>query len=426
MAGKKGITPAHITKKQFIHPGIEHPIIKSLGEVDDPRKPSLFLRHSLTSMLFMTIVAITCGATDWPKVVIISEGLVDWLARYVDISSGIPCERTFKNVMNILNPETLEKILRDTSSKVREKVSQEVISFDGQTSRGTADKHMNVNGLHLVSAWSSDNGICLGQIKVDDKSNEITAVPVLMDSLDLKGTIVTADALNTQKAIATKAIDQGADYLLPVKGNQSTLLQEITLAFEGVASEQIIARQQWEHAIAKAKEHRDESRLQKLLTSGPSTCGAFFWQDSPEKSHGRIEIRSCTTIPVGSLPAKDNWENIASLVRIDRERTLREKTTRETIFYISSLNPSEPALIGEAAREHWGVENGLHWRLDVVFRQDKSRYRNRVGARNLAVVRKIVLNALSKETSIKGGMATKQCAASCNPSYRDKVVKNLF
>lgn len=206
MAGKKGVSPAHITKKQFIHPGIEHPIIKNLEAVDDPRKPSLFLRHPLTSILFMTTVAMICGATDWPKVVIISEGLLDWLSYYVDISAGVPCERTFKNVMNIINPEALEKILKDTSSNFREKVPQEVISFDGQTIRGTADKYMDVNGIHLVSAWSSDNGICLGQIKVDDKSNEITAVPVLMDDLDLKGTIVTADALNTQRTIAVKAI----------------------------------------------------------------------------------------------------------------------------------------------------------------------------------------------------------------------------
>lgn len=426
MAGKKGNIPAHVKKKQFIHPGREHPLIKILEEIEDPRKPSFFSRYSLISILFMTVVGILCGATDWPKIVIISQGITDWLAEYVDMSAGIPCERTFKNVLNAINPEAMEKMLRDLASHIHEKKTQEVISFDGQTARGTADKYEDVNGIHLVSAWSADNGICLGQIKVDDKSNEITAVPMLMRSLDLQGVIITADALNTQKAIAAQAIEQEGDYLLPVKGNQPTLLEEVTLAFEEIAQEQAVARKQWEYAVAKAKEHRDKPRLQKLLNEGASNCGAFSWHSEPEKVHGRIERRSCRTIPVGDLPSKDHWKGIASLVRIDRERILRGKVTRQTVYYISSLSPKTPELIADTSREHWNVENSLHWRLDVIFRQDQSRYRNRVGARNLAVVRKIVLNALAKETSVKGGIATKQCAASCNPFYRAKIVKNLF
>ena len=426
MAGKKGIIPAHIRKKHFVHPGSEFSFIQVLEEVEDPRKPSFFLRHSLVSMLFMTVVAIMCGATDWPKVVIISEALTDWLAHYVDMSSGVPCERTFKNLMNVLDCNALEDVLRRSSSFIREKVPQDVISFDGQTARGTADQYTNTRGLHFVSAWSSENNICLGQLKVDDKSNEITAVPELMESLDLKGTIITTDALNTQKLIAGKAIDKGADYLLPVKGNQSGLLRDTILAFEGLAVEQAAAKTQWEYSISKAKEHSDKPKLQALLATGASTCGAFSWTSQPEKSHGRVETRTCVTIPVSELPSKDEWKNISSLIRIDTERMLGDKTSHETTYYISSLSHKEVEIIEHAARGHWGVENGLHWRLDVIFRQDQSRYRNRVGARNLAAIRKIVLNTLSNETSLKGGIASKQCAAACNPAYRDKLIKKLF
>ena len=196
--------------------------------------------------------------------------------------------------------------------------------------------------------------------------------------------------------------------------------------FEVVEQQQASAIALHERAIAKAKEHRDNVRLQKLLTQGAPTCGVFFHEDNPEKSHGRIEIRKCTTISARELPMAAEWRGVKSLVQIERERMIGEKTTYEKVYYISSLDPKKPEIIASTAREHWGVESGLHWRLDVVFRQDQSRYRNRIGARNLAAMRKIVLNALSQETSMKGGMATRQFAAACNPVYRDKVIKNLF
>jgi predicted transposase YbfD/YdcC len=426
MARKKGIAPAHVKRKHFVHPGHDLPMIAILEKVEDPRRPSIFFQYPLTSILFMTLIAVMCGATDWPKVIAISQGLSEWLAKYVDMSAGVPCERTFKNLMNALKPEALEQVLLELSSRIRKKSSQEVISFDGQTARGTSDRRVNLSGIHLVSAWSSENGICLGQLKVDDKSNEITAVPELMELLDLKGAIITGDALITQKAIAAKAIKVGGDYLLPVKGNHPALLKDIELAFEGLMRDQELARSHWERAVAKAREQRDEAKLKGLLTKGVSLCGAHYWQEEPEKSHGRIETRKCLAIPVGTMPSATEWQGLATLVRMDRERILGDRVTNETTYYISSLGAKMVALIGEAARDHWGVENGLHWRLDVVFRQDKSRYRDRVGARNLAAIRKIVLNALSKETSFKGGMATKQCVAAVNPTYRDKLVKNLF
>ncbi len=424
MAAKKGEIPAHVKKKEFSHPNTQHPIIYILEGVEDPRKPSQFFRYSLTSVLFMTIAAVICGAKDWPQIVVASQGMANWLSDYVDMSGGIPCERTFKNLFNAIKPQAMERTLRDVAALIREKIPGEVVCFDGQTERRTVEKHLNLSGIHLLNAWSADNRICIGQLKVDDKSNEITAMPELMESLDLKNTIITADALNTQKTIVTKAIDCGADYLLPVKGNQGNLLEEITSAFNQLDIDRTKAEEHWKRAVLKAKEHRDDLRLQKLIKEGPSTCGASFWE-STEKGHGRIETRSCMVMSAKDLPSKAEWKGLNTIARICRTRRVGDDEQSETTYYIGSLE-SNAELVASVARRHWGVENTLHWRLDVVLRQDDSRYRDRIGARNLAVVRKIALNAVSKETSIKGGIATRQYAASFNPAYRDKILKNLF
>ena len=233
MAGKKGIIPSHVKQKEFIHPQESYSIISIFKKIEDPRKPSLSFCHSLTSVLFMTLIAVLCGASDWEQVVVSCEGMKEWLAKYVDMTSGIPCERTFKNIFNVLKPEVLEETLREFSSQLREKIPQEIISFDGQTSCGTADKKKDLRGIHLLNAWSANNKICLGQLKIDDKSNEIPAMAQLLDLLDVKETIVTADAMNTQKATVAKIIEKEADYVLPVKGNQETLFKDIDLMFKG-------------------------------------------------------------------------------------------------------------------------------------------------------------------------------------------------
>ena len=426
MAANKGKIPEHVkqNQKKFHNPQADHPVVKIFNEIEDPRKPSLTFSYPLTSVLFMTLVAVISGAINWAKVVVMSEGMIDWLALYVDMSSGVPCERTFINIFNVIKPEALEEALQKLSELMRERMPQEVISFDGQTGRGTAEKCKKLSGIHLMNAWSADNRICLGQIKVDDKSNEIIAMPQLMDMLDLKGTIITADAMNTQKNTAKKAIDKGAEYVLPVKGNQPTLLEDIQLAFEGLDKDLSNDKLKWEGEVKKAKERRDRERLEKLLKKGPRLHKSTHWKSEIEKIHGRIEQRTCTAIPVGDIPSKEGWEGIESIARIHRERIENGATSYETIYYISSLKPNAE-IISNVTRAHWGVEV-QHWYLDVVFKQDKSRYRNRNGARNLAVLRKIALNGLLREDSLKRGIATKQCAAACNPSYRERVLKKMF
>ena len=426
MAGKKGEIPEHVMhrQKKICSSEIDHPVIKILSGVEDSRKPSLTFKYPLTSILFMTLIATICGATDWAKVVVMSLGMIDWLAQYVDMSAGVPCERTFINIFNVIKPEALEEALKQLSNLIRESIPQEVVCFDGQTKRGTADKQKGLSGIHLMNAWSADNRICLGQLKVDDKSNEIIAMPQLMETLDLKDTIITADAMNTQKATAKKAIEMEADYVLPVKGNQPTLLKDIRLAFEGLDQEIADGRKRWNIEVKKAEENRDKERLNKLREKGPPSYKSTQWESEIEKAHGRIESRICTAIPIGELPSKEGWEGIQSISRVCRMRTENGIISNETTYYITSLKPIAER-IAEVAREHWGVEI-QHWYFDVVFRQDKSRYRNRIGARNLAVMNKIALNGLLRENSLKKGVATKQCAAACNPSYREKVLKNLM
>jgi len=424
MAGKKGQVPSHVKKKSFTHPGLDQPFIQILETVEDPRRPSKFQRYSLTSMIFMTTVSMLCGATDWPKIVIMSNGMKDWLEKYVDMSAGVPTERTFKNVFNMICPDLMERLLQNVASQVREKLPNEVISFDGQTERGTADKGRNISGLHLVHAWSTDNNICLGQLKVDDKSNEITAVPELIASLDLKDTVITTDAMNTQKVTVKVAIEGNADYVLPVKGNHPSLLEEVKSAFKGLDEDETKAKEKWEYSLSKSREHRDMTRLEELLRSGIPNCGAFHWKDELEKNHGRIEVRDYTVISAKDLSCKEDWVGLKSLVRVQRERVIGEKKEQTEIYYITSLK-AEDKTIAKAIRQHWGVEC-LHWHLDVTFKQDESRYRDRVGARNLAVIRKFVLQSFKRETSIKGGIATRQCLAACNPDYREKVLKKMF
>jgi len=425
MAGKKGTIPKHVKQKIFIHPQDSHPLIHVLTIVEDPRKPSLGFRHSLVSVLFMTLVAVVCGASDWEQIVVACEGMQDWLSRYVDMSAGIPCERTFKNIFAMIKPESLEEVLREFSSFLRERVTGEVICFDGQTCCGTADKSKDLRGIHLLNAWSARDKICLGQLKIDDKSNEIPAMPRLLDLLDVNGAVITADAMNTQKKTVSKIVEKGADYTLPIKENQETLFNEIKLLFIGLEQEQKRKEKLWNLAVAKAEEHRDVTRLKKLLLEKDFSCGSTSWTSGDEKGHGRIERRTCIALAIGDLPAKEGWENIQSVAQIIRERTVNNVTQQETVYYISSLSP-DAQFIAQVIRDHWGIENSLHWRLDVHFGQDDSRYRERNGAANMAIIRKMALNLLSKEKTLKKGAGTKQQAAACNPLYREKVLKNLF
>ncbi len=393
MTNKKS-TPKHITKKEFNHPAKDSHLIQVFEDVPDPRGPSCNFLYSLTSILFISFTSIICGANDWVEIEALGISMKDWLNRFVDVSNGIPSQYTFRKIFSIIDPDHMEHALIKATDIIREKVEGDIISFDGKSLRGTSASERGDKAIHLLNAWSRESGVCIGHRKVKDKSNEITAMPELMDLLDLTGTIVTTDALNTQKSIAKNIINKNADYVLPVKENHSNLLEEIQTIF------------------------LDAEKNGYRGVDGDS-------YETLEKERGRVEGRKYYSIDVEDLPSKKEWEGIKSLGKVIRERTAKGKTSREEVYYISSCE-IDAKLFANAVRGHWGVENSLHWVLDVTFREDKIRYRDRIGARNLAVIRKLSMSALSKDKSLKCGKAAKRLVAASNPEYREGILKNLF
>lgn len=370
-------------------------IIQTFNAVTDPRSPdSINFCHPLPTILFITVVCSLCGSNDWETIVIQANAMKEWLGKYVDMSKGVPCVRTFIRVFNVLKPEELNQVLFTVADRLGIKAEGEVVSFDGKTMRGTSASDKGLKAIHILNAWSHDRGICLGHVKVDDKSNEIPAVPKLMELLDLKGTIITADAMNTQKETVAKAIDVGADYVLPVKDNQRGLLEEIELMFND--------------AHKKDFKGVDADDFETV-----------------EKSHGRIEVRKYTVIDASELPATKEWKGFKTAGKVTRDRTYKGKASTETQYYISSCE-IDAKQFAKVVRGHWGIENSLHLVLDITFREDQLRYRDRVGAQNLATIRKLTLSALTKDKTLKCGKAGKRIAAATDPGYREKLLKLIF
>lgn len=392
MGQKKGKVPAHIQPKVFHHPQAESSWIAILEKVDDPREVSCNTRHSVTAILFIAFTTILCGATNWEEMhyLAIGEDFTKWLSSYVDLSAGIPSKWTLERVISLIPTATLHPLFaqfRDHTKKIG------TIAIDGKTLCGSRDWDKN-HPLHLLHAWSVEDGVCLGQVAVNEKSNEITAFPELISQLEIRGAILTADAIHTQKASVKVVNDKKADYALPVKENQSNLLEDIKLLF------------------AQA----DKAGFQGI--------DAAHWE-TLEKKGGRVESRRYELLSAKELPGIEEWAGCQCVGRVTRKRSKGEKTTEETIYYITSLD-FEAELFGKAVREHWGVENGLHWALDVIFREDGHRYQKRIGAANLSLMRKIALGVLTRDKTVKKGRATKQMKAVGSPSYRDHLLKNCF
>jgi predicted transposase YbfD/YdcC len=342
----------------------------------------------------MTTVASLCGADDWSEIVEVADALSPWLSKYVDLSNGVPSEYTLKRVMSLIPTKTIDALLRDVMDLLRDRIDGEIVSFDGKSLRGSAVKANALRAVHVLNAWSVDNGICLGQQKVDDKSNEITAMPELMASLDLKGTIVIADALNTQKATASQARRQKADYFLPVKGNHPDLMADLKLSFE--------------EAISQGFRGMDADDY-----------------ETTEKSRGRVEVRRYYSLDVEDLPILADWDGAKTAGLVIRERTIQGKTTQEQVLYLSSCDV-DARLLARATRGHWTIENGLHWSLDVIFREDDHSYRDRVGAANLSAIRKFCLGVLAKDDTIKRSKSAKRLRAASDPKYREHLLKIVF
>ena len=365
-------------------------IIEHFASVTEPRRYNK--RHQLIDIIVIAICAVVSGADDWPAVEEFGKDRQEWFARFLELRHGIPCSDTFRRVFAALDAEEFQSCFTNWIKGVYKVTQGQLLAVDGKTLRRSHDKTIGKDAIHMVSVWASKNSLVLGQVKVDDKSNEITAIPQLLDLLDIAGCIVTIDAIGCQKTIAQKIIAQGADYVFALKDNQGNLHNDVQELFDDT----------------EATEFADDG-----------------YHKTVEKSHGRIEIRECWTISgpdyLAYLRNLSDWPHLRTIVKVKRERRLNNKIETETKYYISSLICGAQLLLG-VVRGHWGIENKVHWVLDIAFREDESRLRKGSGAQNFAVLRHIALNLLMQERSCKRGIKTKRLKAGWNPDYLAKVL----
>ena len=362
--------------------------------VEDPRVACL-VTHPLINIMTITLCAVIAGADNWSEVATFGEGKQAWLGRFLDLSAGTPSHDTFSLVFARLDPDQLQTGFISWVRAVYQRLTGEVVAVDGKKLRHSFDTATDQPMITMVTAWATEAEVVLGQLAVDEGSNEITAIPKLLRLLDLQGCIVTIDAIGCQKEIAQQVVEQGADYLLAVKGNQERLLADIELLF-------------------RLAEHNDYTKVD---------CD---YAQTVNKGHNRIEVRRCWAISgedsLQFLHDHHAWPKLRTVIRIDSERHIGQAIARQSRYYISSL-PNDAEHLLQVKRSHWAIENGLHWVLDIAFREDDSRVRKGHGARNLALFRHMAVNLLKHEQTAKGGIHNKRMQAAWNERYLLKVLK---
>ncbi len=364
-------------------------------DLKDPRRETKNKCHNFLDILVIAICGAISGANYWTGIASYGRAKESWLRTFLELPEGIPSHDTFNDIFIKIDPEQFEKCFASWVSSISTLLPGEVVSIDGKTLRGSHDKNDSKKSIHMVSAWSTSNAMVLGQFKTHEKSNEITAIPMLLDMLSIEKSLVTIDAMGCQKKIAENILGKGADYLLAVKENQPSLYEEINrLYFES-----------------------DEDIFEGTFTK--------FAEES-NKGHGRLETRRCWVCSniTALLLDTSEWAGLTSIVVIESKRTISGKTTIAHRVYISSKKRSAKYFL-QATRDHWHVENKLHWTLDVAFREDESRLRKGDGAENFSILRRIALNLLKKEKTEKTGIETKRLRAGWDNDYLMKVLAGL-
>ena len=368
---------------------VERSIASHFAALEDPRS-STQSRHKLIEMLVIAIAATLSGADGWVGVETFARAKEAWLRSFLELPEGIPSHDTFGRVFGLINPEQFAACFRRWSEAVAELIPDEIIAVDGKTLRRSHNRGNGLAALHLVSAWATANRVVLGQVATDTKSNEITAIPRLLQWLKLQGCIVTIDAMGCQTKIAEQIIRQGGDYVLALKGNQETLAAEVEEAFID--------------ADAKNYVGFDSEYLETV-----------------ERDHGRLETRRYRTLgDLSGVPRSALWKAMNMIGMVESRREVAGKVTFETRYYIGSIGTSA-ARFARATRGHWGIENGLHWNLDISFREDECRVRDPVARENLAVLRHIALSRLKNDNTTLG-IQNKRLKAACNEHYLTKLL----
>lgn len=368
--------------------------ISFFSSLEDPRLDRC-KAHALTDIVFLTLCAVLAGCESWDDIAEFGKTKIDWLRQFIPLENGVPSHDTLNRVFALLDPDTLQGCFLDWVREVAGVSDGQIVAIDG--------KRMNNAGVdgkkaivHMVHAWSCANQVLLGQVKTEAKTNEIKAIPTLLDALSIEGCIVTIDAMGCQAAIAEKIRSKGADYVLTVKGNQSLLERDLKRTFEDAGADAF-------------------------------TIPDRIWEGT-EFGHGRVEYRCCRVLPAetAAILDREKWADLGALVqtysRITDKKTGKERS--ETRYFISSLKP-DAGLLAKAVRAHWGVENNLHWSLDVVFDEDGSTKQAGNAAQNFGLIVRMALALIKKETTSKRSMKGKRLKAGWDDDYLRKILGNL-
>ncbi len=378
---------------------MDTPLLPTLDQhfrdLTDPRVERTRL-HKLVDILVIAICAVIAGADNWEDVAAFGEAKRDWFQTFLDLSNGIPSHDTFTRVFARLNPEQFQTGFLRWMTAVCERLGGQVIAIDGKVLRRSHDHGIGQAAIDMVSAWATANHLVLGQVKVTEKSNEITAIPRLLEALEISGCIVTIDAMGCQTDIAQTIVDHDADYVLALKDNQGQLSEDVQLLFNDLEGSQYRAY-------------------------------AFDYTKTVNKDHGRLEIRECWTISdpdvLRHLRGFERWPHLQTVARIRAQRRIGDETSCEDRYHITTLTGA--ACVLRAVRAHWGIENELHWTLDIAFDEDRCRVRKDHGPENLALLRHLALNLLKHEKTCKRSIKGKRLLAGWKNDYLFKVLAGL-
>lgn len=382
----KGFAPPSSVSSSSPIKALKTSMLNEIKHLDDPRTKRKPL-HLLVDIVTIAIFATLAGADTMEAVETYGKAKQVWLSTFLDLPHGIPSHDTFSRVFAQLDPKQFDQFFLGWIEQITSQLSIKLIHIDGKTLRGSKDRQKGLKALHSVSAWASEHHLVLAQQRVDAKSNEITAIPKLLEMLSLEGTIITLDAMGTQTAIAEQIITGGGEYILALKANQDSLYQGVKGFFED--------------AIANDWQGID-----------------YGYACSTEAGHHRIEHRQVWVVPIEQVPHLPNekkWKGLKSIVMVRRKRILQNKEEEEICFYISSID-ADASVFAQSIRSHWSIENSLHWVLDVTFKEDQSRIRKGHGPENMGLLRRLCVS-LIKQDSTKGSIKMKRYRAGLDNDY---------